>query len=159
MSFNGTLVGFVSYKNDNYKIEKQMKNKWKTNEKQMKKNQAVSLSSIYTVLLLEYGFNSPKWTFMAVIRFCVNVPVLSLQIVVALPMVSHESNVFTKLSSSNNLRWAKAMASVTAKGRPSGMATTRIVIPVIRIRTIFCGSNLAPKSDVVWIKKKKKSVN
>ena len=67
-----------------------------------------------------------------VMRFWVRVPVLSLQIVVALPMVSHASRCFTRLFSLLIWKELKARLSVTASGKPSGTATTRIVIAVIR---------------------------
>mmetsp|Transcript_48475 Transcript_48475/g.103102 ORF Transcript_48475/g.103102 Transcript_48475/m.103102 type:complete len:360 (-) Transcript_48475:534-1613(-) len=69
---------------------------------------------------------------MTVILFSVSVPVLSLHMVVALPMVSHESMCFTWLASSVMRRIDTARARVTARGRPSGTATTRMVMATMK---------------------------
>mmetsp|Transcript_10095 Transcript_10095/g.25249 ORF Transcript_10095/g.25249 Transcript_10095/m.25249 type:complete len:257 (-) Transcript_10095:515-1285(-) len=69
---------------------------------------------------------------MTVMRLVVSVPVLSLQMVVALPMVSHASRCFTRLLSSCIFCTENARESVTASGRPSGTATTRMVMPVMK---------------------------
>jgi hypothetical protein len=54
-----------------------------------------------------------------VIRFMVSVPVLSVQIVVALPIVSHASSFFTRLFSLVIEKLEKANDRVTASGKPS----------------------------------------
>lgn len=59
-------------------------------------------------------------------------PVLSEQIVVAEPMVSHESRCFTWLLSLVMRRIDTANDNVTANGKPSGIATTKIVMPVTK---------------------------
>ena len=74
----------------------------------------------------------PKKTFVTVILFFVNVPVLSEQMVVALPIVSQASKCFTMLFKCDIFCCATANARVTASGKPSGIATTRIVITVTK---------------------------
>mmetsp|Transcript_24048 Transcript_24048/g.60402 ORF Transcript_24048/g.60402 Transcript_24048/m.60402 type:complete len:216 (-) Transcript_24048:959-1606(-) len=74
---------------------------------------------------------------MTVIMLVVSVPVLSEQIVVALPIVSHALDVLTMFWSVIILRTLKAKAMVTARGRPSGTATTKMVMPVMR-KPIHC---------------------
>lgn len=61
------------------------------------------------------------------------VPVLSEQIAVALPIVSHARRTLTRLFSFNIFVVAKARASVTARGKPSGTATTMMVTATMRI--------------------------
>ena len=75
----------------------------------------------------------------AVILFAVSVPVLSVHMVVAQPIVSHASRVLTKFWSFIILFEEKARASVTARGRPSGTATAKTVIAttMYSIRTSF----------------------
>jgi len=68
-------------------------------------------------------------------RFYVKVPVLSEQIVVAPPMISQLASCFTRLFSSFILFTLYASAIDTAKGRPSGTATTIIVTAVINALT------------------------
>mmetsp|Transcript_4290 Transcript_4290/g.13725 ORF Transcript_4290/g.13725 Transcript_4290/m.13725 type:complete len:405 (-) Transcript_4290:1425-2639(-) len=64
-------------------------------------------------------------------RFVVRVPVLSEQMAVALPITSHLSRWRTKLLSFI-MRCSEYMREmVTARGRPSGMATTAMVMPVM----------------------------
>lgn len=63
------------------------------------------------------------------ILFIVRVPVLSEQIVLAPPIVSQASIFLTRLLSKSIFLTEKARDSVTAKGSPSGMATTITVIP------------------------------
>ena len=58
----------------------------------------------------------------------VSVPVLSLQIVVAPPIVSQASSTLTKLLSFIIFIMEYASEMVTARGRPSGTATTMMVI-------------------------------
>mmetsp|Transcript_20483 Transcript_20483/g.67652 ORF Transcript_20483/g.67652 Transcript_20483/m.67652 type:complete len:212 (+) Transcript_20483:1570-2205(+) len=71
-----------------------------------------------------------------VMRFAVSVPVLSEQIVVAEPMVSHAFMCLTRLLSSIILPMVMALQSATARGRPSGTATTRIVTATRKKRMI-----------------------
>ncbi len=76
-----------------------------------------------------------------VMRLHVSVPVLSEQMVVAEPIVSHESSVFTRLFSFIIWDEEKASESVTASGSPSGTATARIVMAVMTYsRSIIGGS-------------------
>jgi hypothetical protein len=74
----------------------------------------------------------PNHAFVTVMRFSVNVPVLSEQMSVALPIVSHAANTRIKLLSFNIFRVEYAREMVTAKGRPSGIATTIIVTAVMK---------------------------
>lgn len=67
-----------------------------------------------------------------VILFWVRVPVLSEQIMLAPPMVSHAYSFLTKLLSFNILFTLKAKDKVTDKGKPSGIATTTTVTPIIK---------------------------
>ena len=69
---------------------------------------------------------------MTCISFMVSVPVLSVQISFALPMVSEDFIERTRLFSSYILLTEKARPMVTARGRPSGMATTTIVMPKMK---------------------------
>ena len=64
--------------------------------------------------------------------FLVKVPVLSEQIILAPPIVSQAYNFLTKLLSSIILPTETARERVTARGRPSGIATTKIVIAMIK---------------------------
>ena len=57
-------------------------------------------------------------------RFCVRVPVLSEQMVVALPMVSQAAKWRIKLLSASIFMVEYAREMVTARGSPSGTATT-----------------------------------
>ena len=66
-----------------------------------------------------------------VILFSVKVPVLSLQILSAPPIVSQASRCLTRLFSFLIFPTEKARHRVTARGRPSGTATTITVIPII----------------------------
>ena len=59
-------------------------------------------------------------------------PVLSEQMVVALPMVSQAANCLIEHLSSYIFFVLYANEMVTASGRPSGMATTTIVIAKIK---------------------------
>ena len=61
----------------------------------------------------------------------VSVPVLSVQISLAPPMVSEASSFLTRLFSSFIFMTEKAKEIVTSKGRPSGTATTIIVMAII----------------------------
>ena len=62
----------------------------------------------------------------------VRVPVLSVAISLAPPMVSLACSFFTRLFSFFIFWTENARAMVTAKGRPSGTATTITVIEIIR---------------------------
>mmetsp|Transcript_18102 Transcript_18102/g.45570 ORF Transcript_18102/g.45570 Transcript_18102/m.45570 type:complete len:242 (-) Transcript_18102:610-1335(-) len=65
-------------------------------------------------------------------RFSVSVPVLSEQMAVAPPMVSHADSTRTKLLSFIIFFMEYASVSVTARGRPSGMDTTVMVMAYSR---------------------------
>ena len=82
--------------------------------------------------------NQPSTTVM---RFSVKVPVLSEQMVVALPMVSHAAKMRMKHLSAYIFLVEYAKAMVTANGRPSGMATTTMVTPRTKAFT---------KPRVIW---------
>ena len=58
------------------------------------------------------------------ILFSVSVPVLSVQITVAAPMVSQAWSLRTRLFSFSILRMLRARLTVTLMGSPSGTATT-----------------------------------
>jgi hypothetical protein len=58
------------------------------------------------------------------------------QIYVALPIVSQDSNFLTRLFSFTILALEKLKEIVTAKGRPSGIATTIIVIDIMTASNI-----------------------
>lgn len=75
----------------------------------------------------------PKVPATTVILFAVSVPVLSEQMAVAFPMVSQARRTRTKFFSLTSLLVATANAKVTARGRPSGTATTMIVTATIKI--------------------------
>uniref|UniRef100_A0A0A9GLQ6 Uncharacterized protein n=1 Tax=Arundo donax TaxID=35708 RepID=A0A0A9GLQ6_ARUDO len=63
----------------------------------------------------------------------VRVPVLSLQIVVADPIVSQDESRLTRALSCIIFRIEYARVNVTAKGSPSGTATTTIVTAIVKI--------------------------
>lgn len=86
-------------------------------------------SSVWVVPVSETY--STAITDMTVIEFSVRVPVLSEQIWVAPPMVSEEAIFLTRLLSFCILALEKLSEIVTASGRPSGMATTTTVIPMM----------------------------
>mmetsp|Transcript_122106 Transcript_122106/g.182354 ORF Transcript_122106/g.182354 Transcript_122106/m.182354 type:complete len:269 (+) Transcript_122106:854-1660(+) len=67
-----------------------------------------------------------------VILEVVRVPVLSEQMVVAPPIVSHALRCRTRFWSLSIFLTENASAIVTASGRPSGTATTKIVTPEMR---------------------------
>mmetsp|Transcript_11064 Transcript_11064/g.26865 ORF Transcript_11064/g.26865 Transcript_11064/m.26865 type:complete len:259 (-) Transcript_11064:825-1601(-) len=77
---------------------------------------------------------------ITVIIEVVRVPVLSEQIVVADPMVSQAEEVLTMFMSDIIFVTEKARAMVTASGRPSGTATTKIVMPMMKnlIHCMWC---------------------
>ena len=66
------------------------------------------------------------------IMFFVKVPVLSEQMLLAPPIVSHACKYLTKLFSSFIFPTLYAKAIVTASGRPSGTATTIILTAIIK---------------------------
>jgi hypothetical protein len=66
---------------------------------------------------------SPTRPCTTVISFFVSVPVLSLQTAVAAPIVSQDASTRTMQLSFIMAFIEKARAMVTARGRPSGMAT------------------------------------
>ena len=68
---------------------------------------------------------------ITVILFRVRVPVLSEQMWVAPPIVSEEASFLTRLLSCLILAEEKERERVTASGKPSGIATTMIVIAII----------------------------
>jgi len=68
---------------------------------------------------------------MTVILFNVKVPVLSEQMWVAPPMVSEEANFLTRLFNFFMAALEKEREIVTARGRPSGIATTITVIEMM----------------------------
>ena len=82
------------------------------------------------------SFN-PKNPRTTLILFSVKVPVLSEQMAVALPIVSQLFKTRTKLPFCAILVVANANAKVTARGKPSGMATTTIVTAVITMSINF----------------------
>jgi hypothetical protein len=60
------------------------------------------------------------------------VPVLSVQMKLAPPIISQEANYLTKLFSSFILPTLNANEMLTANGNPSGIATTIIVIEIMK---------------------------
>ena len=64
-----------------------------------------------------------------------SVPVLSEHIIFAPPIVSQACNLLTKFLSANIFLTEYANESVTASGKPSGIATTTTVIPIINALT------------------------
>ena len=75
--------------------------------------------------------------FVTDIKFNVKVPVLSVQIILAPPIVSHACIFLTKLLLSINFLIEKAKLRVTANGNPSGIATTIIETHKIIIVNTF----------------------
>ena len=65
-------------------------------------------------------------------RFCVSVPVLSVQITVTAPIVSQAWSLRTRLLLLSMRRMFSARASVTAIGRPSGTAMTISVTAIMK---------------------------
>lgn len=76
---------------------------------------------------------SQSWNhaFTTFILFSVSVPVLSEQILLAPPITSQAAKCLTKLLSYLIFSTLNAKQSVTARGSPSGIATTITVIPII----------------------------
>jgi len=83
----------------------------------------------------------PHHILTTVILEVVSVPVLSEQMVVAPPMVSHALRCRTRFWSLSIFFTEKARAMVTARGSPSGTATTKMVMPVMT----------KPRSSDQWI--------
>jgi hypothetical protein len=79
---------------------------------------------------------------------------------VALPIVSQARRILTRLFSFSIFVVAKASASVTAKGRPSGTATTIMVTATMRISMNadpFCdGVRVSPESPPTKRKRRTK---
>ena len=75
--------------------------------------------------------NHPATTTMLLV---VSVPVLSLQMSVILPIVSTAAKVRTRFWSFSIFLVAWARDMVTARGRPSGMATTTMVVATMNPR-------------------------
>ena len=82
---------------------------------------------------------------ITVILFSVRVPVLSEQMWVAPPIVSADERVLTKLFSFYIFLEAKLKEIVTAKGSPSGMATTITVTAIIKVFKSSFQSGLVSK--------------
>mmetsp|Transcript_60784 Transcript_60784/g.162517 ORF Transcript_60784/g.162517 Transcript_60784/m.162517 type:complete len:294 (+) Transcript_60784:619-1500(+) len=83
----------------------------------------------------EVSTSSPAMrTRTTVMRPVVSVPVLSEQMVVADPIVSHALRWRTRLLSRIIFLTEKARVMATARGRPSGTATTKTVTPMTSMR-------------------------
>ena len=95
--------------------------------------------------------------FVTDIKFKVKVPVLSVQIIFAPPIVSHACIFLTKLLLSINFLIEKAKLRVTANGNPSGIATTIIEthnIIIVKTFLIISGkenSSLVKYLYNIWI--------
>ena len=76
---------------------------------------------------------------MTVILFSVKVPVLSVQITVTAPIVSHACNFLTRLLLFNIRRMFSAKLKVTAIGSPSGTAITISVTAIMK----YCNTTSA----------------
>ena len=76
--------------------------------------------------------NFPHHILVNVMIFIVNVPVLSEQMLLAPPIVSHASIFRTRFSSTSIFFTENARDNVTAKGKPSGIATTITVMARIK---------------------------
>jgi hypothetical protein len=76
--------------------------------------------------------SDPFHIVVKVILFIVRVPVLSEQILLAPPIVSQASIFLTKFWSLSIFFTEKANERVTARGKPSGMATTITVTPKMK---------------------------
>ena len=85
---------------------------------------SVSGSKIYLILPFQKCVKN--------MTFLVRVPVLSEHMIFAPPIVSQAYNYLTKFLSSIILPTDTASESVTARGKPSGIATTKIVIAIIK---------------------------
>ena len=81
--------------------------------------------------------------------FAVSVPVLSVQMTVALPIVSHAPRYRTRLFSANIRRTENANASVVASGRPSGTATTTTVTPRTKKRRYSFASDATSEANAL----------
>ena len=74
-------------------------------------------------------------------RFCVSVPVLSVQMTVTAPMVSQACILRTRLFVASIRRMFSARLSVTLIGSPSGTVTTMSVTAIMKLwSTIFAMS-------------------
>uniref|UniRef100_A0A0A9CWF7 ACA6 n=1 Tax=Arundo donax TaxID=35708 RepID=A0A0A9CWF7_ARUDO len=71
-------------------------------------------------------------TLSTIMWLVVKVPVLSVQMQLAEPMVSHAARCLTSALSFINFFMANARLRVTASGRPSGTATTMIVTAIAK---------------------------
>ena len=91
---------------------------------------AVEFTAIHSTIRLRA---SPPPTSISItdIRFWVSVPVLSLQMTVAAPIVSQAWSLRTRLFSLSIRRILIARLTVTLIGRPSGTATTISVTAII----------------------------
>jgi hypothetical protein len=89
------------------------------------------MMSLPSAVLLPITTHSIAIVAMTVISFLVKVPVLSEQICVAPPIVSADASLRTRFSSFYILALAKLREMVTARGNPSGMATTTTVIEIM----------------------------
>ena len=76
---------------------------------------------------------SERWVSDTCMRFCVRVPVLSVQITEAAPIVSQECIVRGSVCSRISCRMLKAKLRVTLMGRPSGTATTMSVTATMMV--------------------------
>ena len=65
-------------------------------------------------------------------RFCVSVPVLSVQMVVTAPIVSQACSLRTRMFDFSMRRMLSAKANVTAIGSPSGTAITISVTAIMK---------------------------
>jgi hypothetical protein len=65
-------------------------------------------------------------------RFCVSVPVLSVQMTVTAPIVSEAESLRTRLFDFSMRLMLRAKARVTAMGRPSGTAMTISVTAIMK---------------------------
>lgn len=71
-------------------------------------------------------------TDVTVMEFCVRVPVLSLRMLLAPPMISQLAKFFTKFCSSFILLTEKANAIVTASGRPYLVHMVYLIVPPVQ---------------------------
>ena len=110
------------------------------------------MATVPTVVVLEAVCALPaRYARRTVMRLVVSVPVLSEQMVVAEPMVSHASMCLTMQLSSCMRRTEKESESVTARGSPSGTATTRMAMPSMKKERILDGClDLSQDSLPLW---------
>ena len=86
-------------------------------------------------------------------RFCVSVPVLSVQMVVMAPIVSQACILRTRLLVESMRRMFNARLSVTLMGRPSGTATTMRVTAIMK----YCSVCFRAGSQSLKVWKEEKS--